>query len=172
MLTAQQTKHVSTRNARILVQDYVVSMQNAMSETTSQFVSAYPIILGIHLASAIDHQQLQDQLRSFSLVTHHLAEQMLSVQREGMLPLVDAFLTILGILMLSASLSAQSTQSAQETRLASTITVKTLVQECVDNTPPVEWQIIFLNVLVILDIQETHLSHVLVSQHLHQFLKE
>ena len=90
---------------------------------------------------------------------------MLSVQREGMLPLVDAFLTILGILMLSVNLSAQSTQSALETRLASTITVKTLVQECVDNMPLVEWLIIFLNVLVILDIQETPLSHVLVSQH-------
>ena len=90
---------------------------------------------------------------------------MLSAQKEEMPPLVAVFLTILGILMLSASLSAQSTQSAPGTRLASTITVKTLVQECVDNTPPVEWLIIFLNVLVILDIQETHLSHVLVSQH-------
>ena len=43
--------------------------------------------------------------------------------------------------------------------------MKTLVQECVDNMPLVEWQIIFLNVLVILDIQEILLSHVLVSQH-------
>ena len=90
---------------------------------------------------------------------------MLSVQREGMPPLADAFLTILGIHMLSASLSALSTQSAPETRLVSIITVKTLVQECVDNMPLVEWQIIFLNVLVILDIQEIPLSHVLVLQH-------
>ena len=90
---------------------------------------------------------------------------MLSAQKEEMPPLVAVFLTILGILMLSASLSVLSTQSALGTRLASTITVKTLVQECVDNTPLVEWPIIFLSVLVILDIQEILLSHVLVSQH-------
>ena len=37
--------------------------------------------------------------------------------------------------------------------------------------PLVEWQIIFLNVLVILDIQEIPLSHVLVLQHVsHQFI--
>ena len=90
---------------------------------------------------------------------------MLSAQKEEMPPLVAVFLTILGIHMLNASLSALSTQSAPETRLASTITVKILVQECVDNMPLVEWPIIFLSVLVILDIQEILLSHVLVSQH-------
>ena len=90
---------------------------------------------------------------------------MLSAQKEEMPPLVAVFLTILGILMLSASLSVLSTQSALGTRLVSTIIVKILVQECVDNTPLVEWPIIFLSVLVILDIQEILLSHVLVSQH-------
>ena len=90
---------------------------------------------------------------------------MLSAQKEEMPPLVAVFLTILEILMLSASLSVLSTQSALGTRLVSTIIVKILVQECVDNTPLVEWPIIFLSVLVILDIQEILLSHVLVSQH-------
>ena len=90
---------------------------------------------------------------------------MLSAQKEEMPPLVAVFLTILGILMLSASLSVLSTQSALGTRLVSTIIAKILVQECVDNTPLVEWPIIFLSVLVILDIQEILLSHVLVSQH-------
>ena len=56
MLPAQQTTQVPTRNARIPVQDYVVSMQSVMSETMSQFVSVYLVILGIHSASAIDHQ--------------------------------------------------------------------------------------------------------------------
>ena len=86
-----------------------------------------------------------------------------ALNEEEQLP-VPAFLIILGILMLSVSLSALSTQSAPETRLASTITVKILVQECVDSMPLVEWPIIFPSVLVILDIQEILLSQVLVSQ--------
>ena len=70
MLTAQQTKHVSTRNARILVQDYVVSTQNAMSETMSRFVSVYLVILGIHLASVTDHQVSLEILVSLLVFTH------------------------------------------------------------------------------------------------------
>ena len=72
MLTAQQTKHVSTRNARILVQDYVVSTQNAMSETTSQFVFVYLVILATHLASATDHQVSLEILVSLLVFTPEL----------------------------------------------------------------------------------------------------
>ena len=56
MLIAQQTKHVSTRNARILVQDYVVSTQNAMSGIMFQFASVYLDLLATHLVNAIDLQ--------------------------------------------------------------------------------------------------------------------
>ena len=56
MLTAQQTKHVSTRNARILVQDYVVSMLNAMSGIMFQFAYVYLDLLATHLVNAIDLQ--------------------------------------------------------------------------------------------------------------------
>ena len=72
MLTAQQTKHVSTRNARILVQDYVVSTLNAMSETMSQFVSVYLVTLGIHLASVTDHQVSLEIIVSLSVFTHQI----------------------------------------------------------------------------------------------------
>ena len=89
---------------------------------------------------------------------------MLSVLREGMLLLVDAFLTILGIRMLSASLSALSTQSAQETRLASTIIVVTRVLVSVVFMHHAELGTIFHSVLVILDIQGMHLLPALELQ--------
>ena len=72
-------------------------------------------------------------------------------------PRAPAFLTILGILMLSVSLSALSTQNVQETRLAETIIVKTLVQVSVGYMHHAELGTIFPSVLVILDIQGMHL---------------
>ena len=90
---------------------------------------------------------------------------MLNVLRGEMQHLVGVFLIILGIPMLNVSQSALSTLSVQGTRLASTITVKIHVQVSVVFMPLVMLQIMFLNVLVTLDIQEIHLSHVLVSQH-------
>ena len=65
--------------------------------------------------------------------------------------------------MLSVSLSVQSTQSAQETRLASTIIVETHVLVSVVFMHHAELGTIFPSVLVILDIQGMHLlpAHVL-----------
>ena len=56
MLTAQQIKHVSTRNARILVQDYVVLMQNAMSEIMFQFAFVYLDLLVTLSVNVTNHQ--------------------------------------------------------------------------------------------------------------------
>ena len=59
--------------------------------------------------------------------------------------------------MLSVSLSAQSTQNALETRLASTIIVETHVLVSVVFMHHAELGTISPNVLVILDIQGMHL---------------
>ena len=71
--------------------------------------------------------------------------------------LVPVFLIILGIHMLSVSLSALSTQSAPETNLALIIIVETLAPEFVVFMHHAELETIFLSVLVILDIQGMHL---------------
>ena len=71
--------------------------------------------------------------------------------------LVPVFLIILGIHMLSVSLSVLSTQSAPETKLALTIIVETLVLEFVVFMQDAELETIFLSVHVILDIQGMHL---------------
>ena len=59
--------------------------------------------------------------------------------------------------MLSVSLSVQSTQNVQETRLASTIIVETHVLVSVVFMHHAELGTIFPSVLVILDIQGMHL---------------
>ena len=79
-----------------------------------------------------------------------------ALNKEEQLP-VPAFLIILGILMLSVSLSALSTQSAPETKLALIIIVETLVPEFVVFMHHAELETIFLSVLVILGIQGMHL---------------
>ena len=56
MLTAQLTKHASTENARIHVQDYVESMQSVRLETMCLSAYASEATLVIHSLNVIDHQ--------------------------------------------------------------------------------------------------------------------
>ena len=56
-------------------------MQTAESITTFQFVSAFLVLLEIHLQAVTDQSQLLDQLKLSSLATHHLVELIQSVQK-------------------------------------------------------------------------------------------
>ena len=86
---------------------------------------------------------------------------MQSVLNKEEQPLVDVYLIILGIPMLSVNQSVLLMQSVQMTKLVSTTIVKIHVLEYVVSMHHVMSPIIFHNVHVILDILGMHLLHVL-----------
>ena len=89
---------------------------------------------------------------------------MLNAWSEDKQPRAVVSLTILATLMLSVSLSVRLTLSVRETRLASTISVVTLVLGCVEHTHPAPSTITTHSVDVTLATQGMLLYHAAGSQ--------
>ena len=123
-------------------------------------MSAFLVLLEIHLQAVTDQLQLLGQLKSSNLATLPHVEVMQSVQKTVELHLVNVFETTLEILMWSANLSVLLMQSVLEIRPALISTVWIHVLVFVVPLPPVLLPIMFLPASVILDIQEMPFLHV------------
>ena len=123
-------------------------------------MSAFLVLLEIHLQAVTDQLQLLGQLKSSNLATLPQVEVMQSVQKTVELHLVNVFETTLEILMWSASQSVLLMQSVLEIRPALISTVWIRVLECVVPLPPVLLLTMCLPASVILDIQEMPFLHV------------
>ena len=135
-----------------------------------QFVSAIKDILEIHSQVVEDQRQQHQDQKLLILVDHLHVESMLNVETEVVLPLVYASLDFKEILMWSASMSAQSTQSVHLILLVSPTNAEIHVLEYVDLMPLVMSTTTSHLAHVIQDTLGIHSLHVTELQHC-QFLQ-
>ena len=106
---------------------HVVDLRPSFQLHLNQSAELTPTALALKLVYA----------RSVSThVTQQLVESMPSAEKGTKPLLVSAYPVFKAILTLNASMSAQSTQTARPTRLASTTSVETHVRVCAVPTPP------------------------------------
>ena len=138
-------------------------MLSAMSEIMYQYASATKALVGIHLFNVTEELQ-PDLSKSSSLATLRLVVSMLSVLNREELPPVGVSSTILAILMLSASQNVSPMQSVLMTKPVSITSARIPVLGSVVSMPLVEYQTIFLSVLVTQVTQGILLSLASVKQ--------
>jgi hypothetical protein len=135
-LSVQPTLLASNRSAKILASELAVSELTVKWSTTTPS-ALVPLASGeTHSLSALKFlQRLSPSRKRLTHASHLLAVPMLSVDPRNGLPAVLACLTTSEIPMLVADLNASSTVTARLTKLASSRSVRTLVQDLVEPVP-------------------------------------
>jgi len=144
-----QIVHVEIRNVSIHVQDFADEMRNAEQLIIDLIVSVYLAILEMRFLNvSCHHPRLQGN--NLAIQTHVVL--MLAVRKETALARVPAFQNILEIPTSLASRNVLRTMTVHRIRLASTLSVKTLVMlDYVEHMLSVKRTIMLLIVSVNLD---------------------
>ena len=166
-----QTKHASTENVKIPVQDSVESMPTAELETTFLFVSVTRDTSETPSPTATDLSPHHYDQRSLTPADQVPVESMQNVEKEMERPPAHVCLVYLEILMLNASQNALSTLNVQWIKPVLDRNVWILVLEFVAAMQDVLFKITTPAVLVTQDLQETPSDSAPELQHC-QFLQK